>query len=181
MSWGLPKSGRTVWLWKLKILGSDCTVEMRWALYVSRLFMMSPAQDDSSCIWNVLTLETGKKRTNVIFVCVKCFKLVSAVAMKCKTQRQGWETNSVRVNRFEGGIQVMTFLVLWIYTLNSQWNEPRCTINKTNDTVGDVSRGLWVKRWYRGHPLNKIVVQRPRPLGISRIQNSETVPRFSGI
>lgn len=105
-------SGRTVRLCKLKIQGSACTVEMRWALYVSRLFMMSPAQDDSSCIWNVLTLETGKKQTNVIFVCVKCFKLVSAEDTKCKAQRQDWETNSVRVNSFEGGIQVMIFRVL---------------------------------------------------------------------
>lgn len=78
-------SGCTVRLCELKIQGSACTVEMRRGLCVSRLFMMSPAQDDSPCIWNVLTLVTGKKRTNVIFVCVKCFKVVGAVDTKCKT------------------------------------------------------------------------------------------------
>lgn len=115
VSWGLPVSGCTVQL--LKIQGSACTIEMRWTLYVSRLFMMSPAQDDSSCIWNVLTLVTGKKRTNVIFVCVKCFKLVCAVDTKCKTQRQDWETNSVRVNSFGGrggsGDDIQSFDQSW--------------------------------------------------------------------
>lgn len=176
---------------------------MRRALCVSRLFMMSPAQDDSSCIWNVLTLETGKKRTDVSFVCVKCFKPVSAVDTKCKTQRQDWETNSARVNSFGGGIQVTIFrvlirvsvcatyiqyikhadhtvsaaFVLWIYILNSQWNEPRCTINKKNDTIGDVSRGLWVLKKVKPGASSKknCCAKASTTCGISRIQNSETV------
>lgn len=92
---------------------SACMVKMRWALCVSRLFMMSPAQDDSSCIWNALTLETGKKRTNVISVCVKGFKLVSARKHKGQnTKARLGPTSSVRVNSFGGGIQVMIFRVL---------------------------------------------------------------------